>query len=177
MTTQTLPDSKMVTLDVREDFRSGLHPCDKIMASLEQVNGTTSLRLLVPFEPAPLFQVAREKGLRHQARLLSTGDWEVLFALDPETAEPPVTGPAAGDCGGSAATPTRTLELDARGLEPPQPMVRILEALAALPDGAELNARTDRRPIHLYPQLAQRGFRAASEQQPDGSFITYIRRG
>jgi uncharacterized protein (DUF2249 family) len=67
------------------------------------------------------------------------------------------------------------VELDARGLEPPQPMVKILEALAALPEGGELRAHTDRRPIHLYSHLEERGFSGDSEEQNDGSFITHIR--
>jgi len=68
------------------------------------------------------------------------------------------------------------LEVDARGLEPPQPLVKILEALAGLPDGAELRARTDRRPIHLHAHLESRGFRVTSHEQADGSFVTYARR-
>lgn len=69
-----------------------------------------------------------------------------------------------------------TLTLDARGLEPPQPLVVILEALAGLPEGAEMRAHTDRRPMHLYALLEQRGFAGESEEQYDGSFITTVRR-
>lgn len=64
--------------------------------------------------------------------------------------------------------------LDVRGLEPPQPLVRILETLATLAPDAALRACTDRRPMHLYAQLAQRGFEAETEEQTDGSFITCI---
>lgn len=71
---------------------------------------------------------------------------------------------------------TELVDVDARGLEPPQPMLRILEALAALAVGATLRARTDRRPMHLYPLLAERGFTAETEEQSDGSFVTHIRR-
>jgi hypothetical protein len=39
-----------------------------------------------------------------------------------------------------------------------------------------MRARTDRRPIHLYPLLEQRGFTGETEEQHDGSFITTIRR-
>mgnify|MGYP001555463945 FL=1 len=56
-------------------------------------------------------------------------------------------------------------------------MVKILETIATLPDGAELRARTDRRPMHLYAQLEERGFTGQTEEQGDGSFITHIRRG
>jgi uncharacterized protein (DUF2249 family) len=69
-----------------------------------------------------------------------------------------------------------TLTVDARGLEPPQSLVVILEALARLPEGAELRARTDRRPMHLYDQLNARGFLGETEQQHDGGFVTIIRR-
>jgi TusA-related sulfurtransferase len=69
------------------------------------------------------------------------------------------------------------VDLDARGLEPPQPMVKILETLATLPESAKLRAQTDRRPIHLYAFLKERGFCGESEEQSDGSFITHIRRG
>lgn len=68
------------------------------------------------------------------------------------------------------------VEVDARGLEPPQPLIKIMEALAELPAGAELQARTDRRPIHLHTHLEERGFRVSSEEQADGSFVTHARR-
>ena len=69
-------------------------------------------------------------------------------------------------------TKDRTMTLDARGLEPPRPLVVILEALSGLPEGSELRARADRRPMHLYALLEQRGFTGETEQQHDGSFIT-----
>ena len=68
------------------------------------------------------------------------------------------------------------VDVDARGLEPPQPMVRILEALGSLPADAVLRARTDRRPLHLYPLLEDRGFTAETQAEADGSFVTQIHR-
>lgn len=69
-----------------------------------------------------------------------------------------------------------TLTVDARGLEPPQPLIVILENLERLPEGAELHACTDRRPMHLYALLEERGYTGETEEQHDGSFITTIRR-
>ena len=66
--------------------------------------------------------------------------------------------------------------VDARGLEPPQPLVVILEALANLAEDGEMCAHTDRRPMHLYAQLEERGFTGETKEQNDGSFITTIRR-
>jgi uncharacterized protein (DUF2249 family) len=164
-------NSKINTLDVREDFRSGQHPCDKIKNAIGSVARGETLRLLVPFEPVPLFEAAASKGLGHQSKQTPEGDWEVLFSHDSDIAAQSNGTPAACGCDG----PSEIVDVDARGLEPPQPMVRILEALARLPKGAKLRARTDRRPIHLLPHLAERGFTGESEEQTDGSFITHIR--
>lgn len=68
------------------------------------------------------------------------------------------------------------IQLDARGLEPPQPMMKILEALATLPAAASLMAHTDRQPMLLYPMLEQRGFTYETVPQSDGSHLTHIRR-
>ena len=68
-----------------------------------------------------------------------------------------------------------TVELELRGLEPPQPLMKILEAVATLPDGATILARTQWRPALLYAELEQRGFIGESEEQSDGSYLTRIR--
>jgi TusA-related sulfurtransferase len=69
------------------------------------------------------------------------------------------------------------IDLDARNLEPPHPLIKTLEVLATLPEGAALRLRTRWRPAHLYAELEKRGFVGQSEEQTDGSYFTYIRRG
>ena len=71
---------------------------------------------------------------------------------------------------------TPMIELDTRCLEPPQPLRKILETLATLPEGATLRVCTRWRPVLLYAQLVPRGFTAESEEQTDGSYFTFIRR-
>jgi hypothetical protein len=68
------------------------------------------------------------------------------------------------------------MEIDARGLEPPMPMVRILEAIESLPCETALVARTDRRPAFLLEELPNRGFVGEAKQTPDGSYVTHIQR-
>lgn len=67
--------------------------------------------------------------------------------------------------------------LDNRGLEPPQPMMRILETLETLPEGATLLAINEREPLFLYPELAERGYAYETTPHPDGSFHIAIVRG
>lgn len=50
------------------------------------------------------------------------------------------------------------ITIDNRGLQPPEPMVRILSALAGLGDDDELLAIMDREPMLLYPELERRGW-------------------
>jgi uncharacterized protein (DUF2249 family) len=167
-----------VKLDVREDIRNGREPFGKVMQTVAGLKDSERLLLIAPFEPAPLYAVLAQQGFSHQSKPTTAGDWEVLFTRGPgASAEPSVTAafsqPRQGSKPRSCSGPP-VLEVDARGLEPPQPLVKILEALATLPEGARLRALTDRRPMHLYPQLEARGFVGESEEQKDGSFVTRV---
>ena len=169
---------KSVTLDVREDLRRGREPFSKIMQAVAALKNGQDLILIAPFKPAPLFGVLRQQGFSHEAAQTDEGDWKVRFfktekGQDAET-PPPTKAPSAFEkrmCAVASA-----IEVDVRGLEPPEPLVKILEAVASLPAGAELRALTDRRPMHLYAQLKERGFTGETSEQIDGSFVTYVRR-
>ena len=174
--TQSASDqSPRVVLDVRDDLKSGREPFTKIMSTVATLENEQELLLLAPFEPIPLFAVMREKGFDHTARQAPSGDWEVLFT---QTAAEKIIAQSHMNGTAMPVQPTgpKTVKVDARGLEPPQPLMRILEALTHLPSGAKLYALTDRRPMHLYAHLAERGFSASTVEQPDGSFLTRIER-
>ena len=68
------------------------------------------------------------------------------------------------------------LKLDLRAYEPPQPLLKALEAVATLPAEATLELHTRWRPALLYAELEKRGFTAESQELSDGSCITHIRR-
>ena len=76
----------------------------------------------------------------------------------------------------AAGTVNNVQEIDVRGFEPPEPLVRILDALESLPAGFTLRATTDREPCHLFGEAEQRGFRHDCHEQPDGSWITALTR-
>lgn len=179
-------NDKRITLDVREEIRNGGDPFSRIMNTVAALHPDGEMLLLAPFEPTPLFSVLRKHGFSHVSRRTQSGDFEVLFTRDSK-AQPnwnekrdhgispanPVEPRCRQDAGSTLA---QIVEVDARGLEPPQPLVKILEAVAALPHGTELHGLTDRRPMHLYAQLEERGFAAATQEQPNGSFRTRIYR-
>ena len=65
--------------------------------------------------------------------------------------------------------------VDARGLEPPQPMQLVLQALDTLPRGEEVVLLLYREPYPLYNILAQNGFTHRCEHHDDGTFAIHIR--
>jgi uncharacterized protein (DUF2249 family) len=180
-----MAEDATVTVDVREDISQGRQPFDKIMEAAGRLGSNESLRLITPFKPEPLFGMLAAEGFSHQMRQTASGDWEVLFSRTRETkltsassracSQSPIFPPACETTPTDSAVSDR-IELDTRGLEPPQPMIAILEALGDLGAGGELRAITSRRPMHLYAALEERGFHGRTEERPDGSFITLVRR-
>lgn len=164
-----------VTLDVREDLRLGREPFSEIMGTVARLRPEEQFLLIASFEPAPRFSVPGRQGFEHQSKRLQSGDWEVRFTRRPG-APAAFVAPAAPPCHVVKSEPADVVVVDARGLEPPQPMMKILEAVAAPPAGAMLAAHTERQPALLYPQLEQRGFACETTPQPDGSHLTHLRR-
>lgn len=170
-----MSSKKPVTLDVREDIRRGREPFSRIMQAAATLDSDQTLVLLAPFEPVPLYAVLQNQGFSHESRELDSGDWEVRFFREkPEESNGESNQPAQANSSESA--PAGYVDVDTRGLGPPEPLVKILEALPSLPEGGVIRAFTDRRPMHLYAQLEQRGYSGKTLQQPDGSFVTHVRR-
>lgn len=133
-------ESKVADLDVREDLRRGAEPFSRIMQAQAAVPAGGVLRVRAIFEPVPLYHVLGKQGFTHWTERLADDDWRVWFLR-----------------GGETAT-EETIVLDVRGLEPPEPMVKTLEALEQLPPGKALLQINVRVPQMLLPILADRGF-------------------
>lgn len=165
-----------LTLDLRSELRAGGEPFPRIMQALASLEPGQSLRLLATFEPIPLYAVLGRKGFAHRAVHRGEADWEILFTLDPDAAlraARPAVGSHAGDTSG---WPPPAQVLDNRGLQPPEPMVRILTALEGLGAGAVIEAWNDREPLLLYPELEARGAAIRVSQEAEGVRLL-IRRG
>jgi uncharacterized protein (DUF2249 family) len=154
------PDREM-HVDVRDDIRSGKEPFARIMEAVKALAPGAVLVLRAPFEPVPLYGVLGSQGFSHWTERRAPDDVSVWFYRQAGTesrAEPVNAGGEAG--AGSALT------VDVRGLEPPRPMVQILAALERLAPGGRLEVLHERRPVFLYPQLDERGYRHETEESP-----------
>lgn len=169
-----------LTLDVRPDLRGGGEPLPKILQAVAQLQPDQPLRLLATFEPIPLYSVLGRKGFEHVTSHHGEGDWEILFTPGKPPADaarkqrPAPAGAASASTDGWPAPKTA---LDNRGLLPPEPMIRILEALEHLKPGEVLEAINEREPMFLYPELEKRGAAIRTEKRPDGAFQLLIRQG
>jgi uncharacterized protein (DUF2249 family) len=167
-----VPEACRVHLDVREDIRRGEEPFARIMAAVKALAQDHVLVLRAPFEPIPLYDALGQRGLGHWTECHAPDDWSVWFYReDGALAARPMPAPER------ASTRSRRTVLDVRGLEPPQPMVRVLQEIDRLGPGAELEVHHDRRPMFLYPQLEERGFVHDTDEPKPGLVRILIRRG
>lgn len=166
------PEGDIVDLDVREDLRQGKEPFRIILQAAQTLPEGKVFRLRAIFEPAPLYAVLGRLGLGHYTEKLAADDWRVWFYRDAnakaEAAKANAPEPPVGDDGD-------VVILDVRGLEPPEPMVRTLEALAELPRGKTLVQLNVRVPQFLIPRLEEQGFTYEVREQSTDLVRLFIR--
>jgi uncharacterized protein (DUF2249 family) len=148
---QGLKEADIVDLDVREDLRQGREPFSRIMAARKSLPPGAVLRLRATIEPVPLYGVMERQGLTHWTEQLGPDDWRIWFHAPAAQAQRP-------SCGTPPRAAPEPVVLDVRDLEPPEPMVRTLQALEDLPSDGTLIQLNVRVPRFLLPQLDERGF-------------------
>jgi uncharacterized protein (DUF2249 family) len=163
-------------LDVREDGCQS--KIGRIFQRWESLPAGEFFVLVNGHDPVPLFHIfsAQFPGA-FTWDYLRRDDEEVQIKITRLAATAPLARVPRPPCaGGEEAKEADAGEIDVRGLMPPEPMMIILSAVETLRPGGLLKARTDRRPIHLFPELEARGVRHESTEQADGSWITLLQR-
>lgn len=169
-----IKDSDIVVVDVRDELRAGREPFSQIMGSLRIRPEHGALCVRAIFEPVPLYAVMQRQHLAHWTERLADDDWKVWFY--PETAEQPEPAVQSAAAEESVSDlEANVIVLDVRGLEPPVPMMRTLEALEQLPQGATLVQLNVRVPQFLLPLLEQRGFSYEIREQDEDLVRLFIR--
>lgn len=173
---QAVAEGHVVELDVRDDLRQGREPFQRIMAAKEAIPPGGALKLRAIFEPAPLYGVLGSQGFEHWTEQLGDEDWVVWFwRVAPEAVEASARPDREGAPGQSSEGGDGIVVLDVRGLEPPEPMVRTLAALDALPRGQTLVQLNVREPRFLLPKLEEQGFEYEVKRQSEDLVRVFIR--
>jgi TusA-related sulfurtransferase len=160
------PARVKIILDVRSDAA----PFAAISQAAGQLLPGEILNLRNSFEPLPLYEALGRRGFAHWATRQADDDWLIFFRR-----EGPGQPAAPASAAESAETSARVV-LDNRGLMPPEPMMRTLEALKTLPPEASLLILTDRQPLLLYETLDEQGYAYQTIEASDNGYRTSITR-
>jgi len=143
-------------LDARPILARGEEPFRAIMGAARSVPVGSVLRLHAGFEPVPLHDALGKVGFGHWGVEVGSGHWQVDFCrLHAAGGQTGTDTPAALDWDGPVLA---EVTIDVSELVPPEPMVKILQALEDLPAGAQLLVHHVRRPVHLYDRLDELGY-------------------
>lgn len=66
------------------------------------------------------------------------------------------------------------ITIDARQMQPPEPMERVLEALDLLAPGNEIHLLIYREPVPLYNVLKRNGFTHVTRRDANNTFVVRI---
>lgn len=174
-------NAKVVELDVRPYLRQKMEPFQIIMETVKTLDKDDIFVLHATFKPTPLLGVLKMKGLVGKAEQLEKDHWICTFvnkknkdwlAEDNPNSSETTTETQEEDTHTIQKTETRepkVVQLDNRGLEPPQPMIRTLAALEKANAGDEVHIHNDRVPVFLIEELNGLGYPFIVEDQPDGT--------
>lgn len=181
--------ANIVELDVRPLLRKKMEPFQMIMDTVKSLKEDDLFVLHATFKPTPLFGMLKLRGYVHQVEKRAQDHWVVTFVkrkyrhllnadddMVAETESEAISEVDAGsqvkESANAKAVPNREkqiIELDNRGLQPPQPMMRTLNALERSQPGDEVRIHNDRVPVFLIEELQQLGYHFTVEEQTDGS--------
>ncbi len=186
---------RIQTFDARPYLDAGKDPFPAIQEKLRGLASGEALEVVLDFAPLPLIEIFGKAGFHHCLRHEPDGTVHTLFFKPeqprgfwrrlrrrwrggsgqaqraektlPASPETQVLGPGVFESKLQEAG-DQLRRLDVRGLEMPQPMMRILEVLPSLQDHEALLVEHERIPQYLLPELAERGFSIAARTAPDG---------
>ena len=172
---------KITELDVRPILASGTDPFNFIMKTLKEMEGGTVLRLINSFEPRPLINILNSKGYESSVSLeedlivtylLKPSD--STFKPNPENTSKEISMAEFERILGQFAG--KTVEIDVRNQEMPDPMVSILTKLEGMKCGEVLHVHHKKVPQLLLPELAERHLNTLISKVEEGYVKLLIHR-
>lgn len=169
-------EGHVVLLDVCSHLEAGREPFPAIMAAVETLEPGQVLFLRAPFEPLPLYSVMAGKGFVRQSRKATDekgGDcWEVLFCrnyatMDSSKADSEPTGD-------DEPLEEGLVEIELRGVEPPEQTERVLRTLDGMRYDDVLLVHDDGEPERFYRVLTERGFSHRAERNSENDWLIRI---
>lgn len=169
---------KRVKLDVRDDIKNGADPFQKIMKAVNALKEGEALDLTNSFEPFPLYSVLKNKGFEHITNRTQDG-FQIIFFRDTAANESYKISEEADENNFTDEdlknlAHQKNIVIDVRGLEPPQPLLKIFETLENIKGDEALYITHERKPIHLYPKLKDAGYKFLTEETSEDLFTIKV---
>lgn len=165
--------NKVVEFDVRPIISGGKDPLKFILAKVKELDKDGVLLLINTFEPIPLYTVLGRQGYAHKVEK-EDDVFKIYFYKDATLNSSEENTDSSSDDEVNIADFENIIEVDVRGLEPPEPMIKILETVSKLDSKTALLVHHHREPLMLYPKLEDRGFRAFCTKINDDYFKIVI---
>ncbi|MDH7603517.1 MAG: DUF2249 domain-containing protein [Melioribacter sp.] len=166
----SVPQEKIIQLDVRPIINSGKDPFLDIMSKVKNLKDDEVLLIINSFEPIPLYTVLGNKGFNHWTEKIDDA-FKVYFFKSGTTQKNLETEQKTEI---NLSNYEKIIELDVRELPPPEPMMKILEKLADVDDKTVLLVHHHREPMMLYPKLEERGFKAIANKMEENYYKVVI---
>jgi len=166
-----ISDDKIHQLDVRPVIESGKDPFQDIMAAVKELKSDGILLIINSFEPIPLYSVLGKQGFEHWTEI-ENNMFRIYFYKDEKIKQD--VNPSKQKLSSKEVEYKNVIELDVRELVPPEPMIKILEALSQVDENTVLLVHHHREPMMLYPKLEERGYEAVSNKIEENYFKVVI---
>ncbi len=179
-----IESANQVVLDVRPSLAQGVDPFHLIMGEIAKLQDGDVLHLIVGFEPKPLYNVLGSRGYEHYTEE-TDNVYNVYFFKAGSLApgNPEGATPKGQARNGEQATrnefaplPDKVVEIDVRGMEPPEPMMVILEKIHEIDEDTVLLVHHHREPMMLYEKLEELGWEAVANRIDENYYKVVITR-
>ena len=164
---------KIKQLDVRPVIDSGRDPFSDIMNFIKELKDDEIFLLINSFEPIPLYSVLSKKGFEHYTEKIDSV-FKVYFYKSVPGESTNINSSEGFNENNGQNDITNVIEIDVRKLEPPEPMIKILEMLAQVDEKSLLLVHHHREPMMLYPKLEERGYQAVSNKIEENYYKVVI---
>ena len=159
----SIRQEQLIELDVRPVIAAGKDPLNLILEKAKSIEVGQILKIVNTFAPVPLIPLLEKKGFisyidKVEDRLVETYFFKNAGAIGEDVLPEPKEGLNQDWHEVSERYKDKLITIDVRALEMPQPMMTILDSLGQLADGDALFVYHKRIPVHLLPELSERGF-------------------
>ncbi|NPV11169.1 MAG: DUF2249 domain-containing protein [Ignavibacteria bacterium] len=165
-------EEKIIELDVRPILDSGIDPFNDIMKKVKNLKDDEVLLIINSFEPVPLYSVLGRKGFDHFTK--KEGDTFKIYFFKKQISDDNLKIFKEPNEEIDINDFEKVIELNVRDLPPPEPMMKILEALSQIDEKSVLLVHHHREPVMLYPKLEERGYEAITYQVDENYYKVLI---